>query len=241
MPKQCTICAHPKRQEIETAIAKSVPLRKIVEQFGGSVGSVDRHAKNCVGRALKQLREGRQELLDTKQAVSVEAFRETVSEQARNGTLLTAVTVEKELARCFERLNKLFDACDYFLTNPELPGEYLLDARASEIRIVWEELEDESLVEDGAKPKWIRKTGSLQEALALAFSNGHRRLVKTNPIKFSDPRELILKTTAQLSAQIDLLAKLEGRYRPVEKELGEGNAIQLNTVINILNLFSNAK
>lgn len=242
MPPRCSICSHANRHEIERGVADpAVSYRNLATRFGVSVGAIQRHTANCINKALDKARTAREVLSDTRNRIETEVFEEAVSEHARNGTLLTAVTVEKELARCFERLNKLYDACDYFLTNPELPGEYLLDARASEIRIVWEELEDEDLTEEGAKPKWIQKTGSLQEALALAFSNGHRRLVKTNPIKFSDPRELILKTTAQLSAQIDLLAKLEGRYKPVEKELGEGNTVQLNTVINILNVFGGQK
>lgn len=169
----------------------------------------------------------------TQETVRADTLREAVTEQVKNGSLLSAITVEAETAKCFERINKIFDAVDLFLEDPENPGTYTLDPRGSEVRIIWEELEDEPL--EGQKPRWVKKTGSLQQALAVAFSNGHRRHVSTQPIRQADPRELLLKIAAQLTTQIDLLAKLEGRYRPVEKELNQGDTIQMSLIVNILN------
>lgn len=233
MPPRCSICDHPSRVEIDSALANpDRPLRSIARQYDLIHTTLNRHKLNCIGKGLLKLREARDEVVAVQKIESATAYRNAVAEQVENGQLLAAVTVEREIAKLFERVNKLYDACDGYLENPQLPGTYVLDARASEIRIVWEEVTEESA--DSPKPVWVKKTGTLQEALALAFSNGHRRLVRTNPIRYSDPRELILKAAGELRQTVDLLAKLEGRYRPVEKELHQGDTIQLSLVVNVL-------
>lgn len=234
MPRRCSVCLHKKRNEIDAALADpNLSLRVLSKRFEISDSALFRHKASCIAKGFQMLRAGHAEVVSQQEAQSAETFRNAVAEQTKQGSLLSAITVEAETAKCFERMNKIFDAVDLFLEDPDNPGSYTLDPRGSEVRIIWEELEDEPI--EGQKARWVRKTGTLQQALAVAFSNGHRRHVSTQPIRQADPRELLLKIAAQLTTQIDLLAKLEGRYRPVEKELNQGDTIQMSLIVNILN------
>jgi hypothetical protein len=232
MPQKCSICTHPKRTEIETAIASSTPSRRILAvRYKTSTGAIGRHARNCVTKAIATVRSARKEALADRDAVTVETVRNAVVAQARDGTLQTAQTIENELHRLIERMGKLFDACDEYLDDPDNPGQYTLAPRSDETRIVWEELEEEPA--PGEKPKWVKKAGTLQQALELAFANGHRRFVSTTPVKKADTRELILTVAGQISRQIDIMARLEGRYN-APAPLSDGNTVQLVWIQQVL-------
>jgi hypothetical protein len=185
--------------------------------------TIQRH-KKCVAKALKAFNESRE-------AITVETVREAVVEQTRNTTVATAVTVESVVARLFDVLMLLLDACDEDLRDPDRPEKYTLSPRAVEMRIIWEELENGGADE---KPRWVKKAGTLQQALDRAFVAGDRRLVRDAPITHHDRAKLLLEVRDRLSNQAEFLAKLEGRFLPVEKELGEGKTVQLSVIIAIL-------
>lgn len=231
MPQKCSICTHPKRHEIEKAIVQGESLRKTALRFKNcSTASISRHTKRCIAKALEQVSHAKKRIVAEQNARSVDVIQAEVVKQA-GVTLQTVVTIETELARSFKEVNKLADALDEYLDDPDQPGTYTLDPRASQAMIVWEELEEVTV--EGQKPKWIKRRGSLQEALALAFSNGHRRLVSTETISVSDPRELLLKMLAQRCRQIEIMAKLEGRYS-VPAPLSDGNTVQLVWIQQVL-------
>jgi hypothetical protein len=52
MPRTCTICNHPERDQIEEAILANEPLRRIVARYGTSTGSLQRHKSGCVPNTL---------------------------------------------------------------------------------------------------------------------------------------------------------------------------------------------
>ena len=54
MPRKCSICQHPKRDEIDHAIVEGVPYRVIAHQFHVSKDAVYRHAKNHIPKQLAQ-------------------------------------------------------------------------------------------------------------------------------------------------------------------------------------------
>lgn len=231
MPQPCSICSHPQRHEIEKAVVQGESLRNIVLRFGNcSTASVSRHSKRCVAKALEQVSHARKRIEAERNERSVEVIQQHVTEQAAV-TLQTVVTIETELARSFKEVNKLADALDEYLDDPDQPGTYTLDPRADQAMIIWEELEENTV--EGQKPKWIKRRGTLQQALALAFSNGHRRLVSAEAISVSDPRELLLKMLAQRCRQIEIMAKLEGRYS-VPAPLSDGNTVQLVWIQQVL-------
>lgn len=110
-----------------------------------------------------------------------------------------AIDVLAELRRCFNRINLLFDACDRWLRDPLQPDLYTLDPRADELDIIY--------TEPGPRGGLIRKKESLAVLLAqLAGTN-----ITHWETKHADPRELVLKTAAQLSNQLELVANLIDR------------------------------
>ena len=46
MGRACSVCKHPKRTEIETAIVNSVPYRTIAREYGLTHVSISRHVEN---------------------------------------------------------------------------------------------------------------------------------------------------------------------------------------------------
>lgn len=52
MPRQCTVCSHKRRKQIEAALMGGVPIRKVAESFNVGYGSVNRHKTKCVTLAI---------------------------------------------------------------------------------------------------------------------------------------------------------------------------------------------
>ncbi len=52
MPRSCTICAHPKRIEIDAALMASESFRNIAARFGISTGALQRHRSQHIATQL---------------------------------------------------------------------------------------------------------------------------------------------------------------------------------------------
>jgi DNA-binding transcriptional ArsR family regulator len=52
---QCTICRHPKRKEIEDALVRRVPMRRIARRYGVSKSAVGRHILSHVAEELLEM------------------------------------------------------------------------------------------------------------------------------------------------------------------------------------------
>lgn len=61
MAPRCTICAHPERTAIETAIAGNAPLRAIARQYDTSKDALSRHRDNCGALAVADARQAADE------------------------------------------------------------------------------------------------------------------------------------------------------------------------------------
>lgn len=109
-------------------------------------------------------------------------------------------TVRGELERLLHRCNLLFDACDEWLTDPSRPDKYTLAPRATEVSVVYQVPFGEVM---------ITQKASLAELLARMAGELGIRPVSVEH-KHADPRKLVLDTAAQLTKQIELLAKLTG-------------------------------
>ena len=57
MPRVCTICTHPQRDEIDQAILAGQPLRRIAPRYGVTETSLRRHRDNHLAKALEKARE----------------------------------------------------------------------------------------------------------------------------------------------------------------------------------------
>lgn len=63
---KCTICAHPRRKEIEAALGAGQSNRRIAAQFGIIETSLRRHKKNCIAPIMVQIhRQQQQEQKET--------------------------------------------------------------------------------------------------------------------------------------------------------------------------------
>lgn len=112
-----------------------------------------------------------------------------------------AIDVMDELRRCFDRINLLFDACDRWLRDPDDPKRYTLEPRANEVKVIY--------TEDGPNGKPVQK----KTRLSTLLDRLQGKTVLYSEIKHADPRELVLKTAAQLESQQELLAKLIGQLQ----------------------------
>lgn len=181
MPRVCKICTHEQSAEIDKAIAGATSYRNIAKQFGVSEAGVSRHVAACIPIALNSLREERQ--------------------QKR------ALAIEDEIDRVFRRLNKLLDACDRWLTDPDDPELYTLDVRDNELDVVYLDYGD--LTGEG-NPK--RKRAQLSALLAMVREEANAEVVKTYS-KHADPRDLIIKAAAEIKGHLELIGRLRGLFQ----------------------------
>lgn len=81
--KQCTVCLHPKRHEIEAAVAKGVAIRRAARDAGLIETSLRRHLANCGSRAR--------------------AARETAEARALNRDLISGIGLAEATYELHER------------------------------------------------------------------------------------------------------------------------------------------
>lgn len=179
MPQACTICQHAQRQAIDQALAGGESNRRIAAQFGVGESAVRRHKASHLP------------------AVVVHA--------AQQQELSDAIDVLKELQRCFNRINLLFDACHEWLQDPDDPERYTLDPRSNEVQVIYAEI--------GPRGKPVQK----RERLSVLLARLEGKQVLHSEIRHADPRELVLKTASQLSAQLQLVSDLVHREQLLER------------------------
>jgi hypothetical protein len=121
------------------------------------------------------------------------------------------------------RVQKMYDACDEWLTDPDTPSKYTLSERSDEILVIYTEIEP---MGDG-EPRAVRKKDSL-ESLLKRIEDGSTRTVMGCDSRRSDPRKLILETALVLNKQLELLAKIQGLVKD-----------NLNVTINAESIYTN--
>jgi hypothetical protein len=171
MPRTCTVCQHEDVGEIDAALVRGVSPYELESRYIAlSHDAIQRHKDN--GHIASSL-------------LKAQAVRE----------IANADKVQAELEGALSRVNKLFDACDEWLTDPDDPTRYDVGSRAHEVRVIYQ---------DGGKSK----KASLQELLERVEGEG--RVITMVETKHADPRDLLLKTAGRLQAQLELIAKLLG-------------------------------
>jgi len=165
---QAKIYKHPQREQIEKEIVDGVPYREISRRWGMSVHAVSMYAN----RRLRDL------------------LRHSEKAKGWDGDRIIS-----EIESALEKAQKMLDACDEWLTDPENPEKYNLDPRGDEIEVVY--------YYEGKKRK-----GRLQDVLDFLADNG------VNPIevkhKRADPRKLLLEAVERLGAQVERIARTRG-------------------------------
>ena len=111
-----------------------------------------------------------------------------------------------------DRVGKVSDACDLWLTDPADPDKYIIEPRASELMVVY--------IETDPKGRQIRRKERLQKLLDRALGKD-RNVLEVN-YRHADPRELLLKAVEKKTSLLELMAKIEGQATEIS--------------INVLNL-----
>jgi hypothetical protein len=118
------------------------------------------------------------------------------------------------------RMQKLYDACDEYLQDPQNGEKYYLGPRAHELQVVYEEPSGKKTVRRKAPLDYLLKTKADKNKAWLEVSSKH-----------ADPRKLIIDTASVLSKQLELIGKIMGQVP------GEGG----NTTVNVLVLNTKAE
>lgn len=61
MPRTCTVCSHPERPAIDTALVSGASYRTIADRFGPSKTALIRHASEHIPAAISKSQEAREE------------------------------------------------------------------------------------------------------------------------------------------------------------------------------------
>lgn len=194
MPR-CSICTNPQRAEIDKALVAGESLRDIAGRFGTSRTTLGRHKNDHLGEQIE--RAERQHAVIVNNEV---AKRETKRDAE-------SLDVMGELRNIFTKMNKMLDACDVWLSDPDDPSVYSLGPRAHEVWITYE-----VVIGQGPSGNDIvkRKKATLQSLVDRVEEKGIGEVTLAEH-KAADPRKLILETAALLKGSTEFLAKLIGQ------------------------------
>ena len=174
MPRKCTVCQNLQREAIDKALVSCESIRDIAGRFEISRAALDRHKKSHLPERLQL-------------ANQAEGERQ-------------AVNVLTELQACLDRIRRLADACDAWLDDPDVPGQYDIGPRAGDVSVIF--------TEPGPMGKRIRRKARLSSLIEQVEKKGDRQVVLLET-KHADPRELILKAIA---GQKELLSMFIAAY-----------------------------
>lgn len=181
MSRTCTVCAHPERAAIDRAlVVDRDPYRDVAGRYGLTRSAIMRHKADHL-------------LLDI-----VAAWQD---ERRQHG-----LDLADELRGWMDRLNKLFAACDEWLTDPDDPTRYTLAPHTTEVVIHTEE-------ERGDNKRPLRRKMRLAEAIALVDGASNVGDVVLIEAKTTDPRKLILDTSKTLESHLRLLGEIVGKLQ----------------------------
>ena len=203
---KCTICGHEEREEIDRALVRGEGLRALARRYGASHSAMFRHKRDHIPAELA--------LTATRAVEAGRLARETalVGEVERRTERGLNVMAERE--SMLRGVNKLFEACDDWLTDPEDPERYDLGPRAEELLVhYWQTGEDGERVRAKAPlSELLEQVAQLSCAVQPEGTAGRAAEAGTGRIavegvelggagaRFADPRELILKAAKRLEA-----------------------------------------
>ena len=182
MANAYSVDKHPKKNAIIRELINQVPYDKIANNYGLTFSSVQRYATQKLRMsAAKALAKG-----------------------SYNGEALLA-RIEDTIVY----VQKMYDACNDWLQDPEDNSRYNLDPRAYEHEIIYNWV----LTNQDGDERRIRKKANLQELLERAMREDEE-IIKVES-KVADPRNLVLQTAQTLNKQLETLAKIAGVVQEV--------------------------
>ena len=191
MPRKSTICIHPKKKAIDKAIASGEAIRKIAEQYGISVTVLWRYANKQFPKQLAKATE-------VKQIADADKIQ---------------LIIEDKMSR----IDKLINAAEVALQDPDNPAIYTLDPRAENIKVVYDHYV--KIGENGQTHfKPMRKRETLQAILERMQKSG-REMIEVS-IKRRDPVDALVNGCREMRGQLELIAKLIGELQPTGVTVG---------------------
>lgn len=182
MANAYSVDKHPKKKAIIRDLVNQVPYTQIAGNYGMTVNSVQRYATGKLRMsAAKALAKGHY-----------------------NGEALLA-RIEDTIVY----VQKMYEACNDWLQDPEDHSRYNLDPRAYEHDVIYNWI----ITDEDGKDTRIRKKANLQELLERAMRD-NEEIIKVES-KTADPRKLILDTAQTLNKQLETLAKIAGVVQEV--------------------------
>lgn len=172
--RKWTVDTHPKREQIIKAIVSGRrSLRNIGKQYGISIA--------CISGFLKE------HLLP--QAAAAKIKRD----------LSDGNKVLDEIDYVMDKMRKLYQACNEYLTDPTNKERYELGPRGDQIDVVY-------IDASGDMP--VRRKETLQ-AIFDRLAKKKITMLETKS-RYADPRKLIIDTAAVLTKQLETIAKIHG-------------------------------
>lgn len=219
----CRTCQHPQRTEIDARLARTA---ETAESISGIARAYDLHPDSLARHHKTHL----------PKALAVVAARHAQLEGETKGMDILA-----SLGRAADKAERMLEACDSWLRDPEDPTRYTLVPRSTEVEVVWAEgdtrrkeklgriLERVEQVAMGYVPREA-VTKALEAAgvegeerhdieLELQLAANHPPLparfqVELLEAKTADPRKLLLDAVTTLKPVVELLGKAKGVLRP---------------------------
>ncbi|MBN2860881.1 MAG: hypothetical protein JXK93_11505 [Sphaerochaetaceae bacterium] len=177
MANAYSVDKHPKKNAIIRDLVNQIPYTSIAEKYGMPVSTVFRYATQKLRHsAAKALKKGEYD-------------------------------GERLLARIEDTIvyvQKMYEACNDWLEDPEDHSKYNLDPRATELKVIYLQ----EYIDDMGNTKTYRMKEPLQDLLDKAM-NPEQSPIKVET-KIADPRNLVLQTAQTLDRQLNTLAKIAG-------------------------------
>lgn len=111
MPRHCSVCDHPQRDNIDSLLLKGDSFRNIAEQFSISLGALHRHKSDHIDENLARAKEAQEaaqadSLLDQVRDLQMKALN-ILSKAEANKDYRAATGAIREARGCLELLAKL--------------------------------------------------------------------------------------------------------------------------------------
>ena len=178
MPRKPEVDKHPKKKQIIRALIRGVSYRDIMGQFGVT--------KSALGRYLKE-------------RLPEKAAKALAARDVEDGNFIL-----DEIQRIMARVNKMFDACDEYLSDPEEPGKYDIGPRADEVTVNYYICDTEG-----------KNVSRFKDTLQNIINQLRGVNVTATEYKYADPRKLLLETARTLHPQLELLVQIHGQIKDV--------------------------
>lgn len=111
MPRSCSVCSHPSRDEVDAALVEGDSFRNVAKRFGTSSSAMFRHQESHVSARLLKAQEiaevsGADHLVEQVEDLKRKA-RQILQKAEAGGDLRTALAGVRELSRLIELIAKL--------------------------------------------------------------------------------------------------------------------------------------